>query len=680
MATNTDAAGPKSKQRPCPKCNKNTLRRGEMHELCFDCLDHGPMSILDLRCDICRLWPAKTFLAATAKYAEGSSARQEAFDLGERDQDGDLESPNNVPEEPMDIQEKEQEQEPSTSDPIPSPTPPPPPPGFVTLAPADLQANILAVLQQVGLVPPIGELGGKRKNSGPKAKGSSSSSRSAKKPKKKENDFPSSVRELDPTAGSSLSASEGHSGSQTGAGRASISTDAYEEANRPSLVARPRTSESWSFTQGKSNTVRSSESIDFPTPWSLAAETRGRETIDDAHLGTTRDRIPTGLLGAANMPGISPLIHGRVSGNAAGRAPTLRGTTTEGINYPSIDGNASRATDSRSGTSRASAEDDRLESDMELDTQEVGQAKSNFRWAVEECATLMGLPPPVHQPTVGTGRFATVPTQALISLPMADAMLKQCAAINNCVTAKKDVGRSEPAFPSIALKARSLKTYSSSVTNGFTTATPDEDDAIGLLSKKKAVWSAQLKKSRLHSWQTMAHHVMGQLSSGDHFTKLVQEIIDDAALPEQLDERANAALSVLHATLQGAERVITTLTAHLDLTAREADLRLLDLSETDMTELRARPLFEGHTFGGIQRSTALEMRSNRKDEALMSHLTKTKAPPKAKPKSGQKTTTNTSGDPTRQSQPFRTNPPPSISRRGGKSKGKGRSKPQDKSQ
>ena len=204
------------------------------------------------------------------------------------------------------------------------------------------------------------------------------------------------------------------------------------------------------------------------------------------------------------------------------------------------------------------------------------------------------------------------------------------------------------------------------------------DESIGLLPKKKNVWSATLKKSRLSNWQTMAHHVMGQLSSADHFTKLVQEIVDDADLPDQLDEKANAALSVLHSTLQGAERVIATLTAHLDLTAREADLRLFDVSETDTAELRSRPLFEGHTFGNIQRSTILEMRTNRKDEALISHITKSKSTPKAKPKQ-QKTSATTKADTSQQSQPFRVTAPPST-RRGAKTKGKGRGKSQGKSQ
>ena len=34
----------------CSSCKVNTLRKSETHTLCFDCLDHGPVSFSDLRC------------------------------------------------------------------------------------------------------------------------------------------------------------------------------------------------------------------------------------------------------------------------------------------------------------------------------------------------------------------------------------------------------------------------------------------------------------------------------------------------------------------------------------------------------------------------------------------------------------------------------------------------------
>ena len=70
-------------ERSCPSCNTNVLRRGERHEQCFDCLGHGPITMEDLRCDICRAWRPTHFLGATAKYVEGSQARLDAVKLAE---------------------------------------------------------------------------------------------------------------------------------------------------------------------------------------------------------------------------------------------------------------------------------------------------------------------------------------------------------------------------------------------------------------------------------------------------------------------------------------------------------------------------------------------------------------------------------------------------------------------
>ena len=68
-------------KRLCSQCGKNTLRKGEKHSLCFDCLDHGPVSMEDLRCDLCRSWTPAAFVAATAEYSDGSQARKDALRL-----------------------------------------------------------------------------------------------------------------------------------------------------------------------------------------------------------------------------------------------------------------------------------------------------------------------------------------------------------------------------------------------------------------------------------------------------------------------------------------------------------------------------------------------------------------------------------------------------------------------
>ena len=77
---NSQSADP-CPERLCPSCKLNTLRRGEKHHECFDCLGHGPKDFGNLRCDLCRSWRISHFEAATAKYVDSSSAKQDALEL-----------------------------------------------------------------------------------------------------------------------------------------------------------------------------------------------------------------------------------------------------------------------------------------------------------------------------------------------------------------------------------------------------------------------------------------------------------------------------------------------------------------------------------------------------------------------------------------------------------------------
>ena len=155
-----------------------------------------------------------------------------------------------------------------------------------------------------------------------------------------------------------------------------------------------------------------------------------------------------------------------------GPVPSFRDVTTDRINYPTVDDNATITAESQAGTDRDIAQEDLQFSDDMAETGDGESKISNLRWAVEQGVTLMGLPPPVQLPSKGTGRFATTPITELISIPMADTLVKQGTAINQCVTGNKDVGRSEPTFPFLSLKAKSMKTFVSSETQGFTTTTP----------------------------------------------------------------------------------------------------------------------------------------------------------------------------------------------------------------
>ena len=162
------------------------------------------------------------------------------------------------------------------------------------------------------------------------------------------------------------------------------------------------------------------------------AERHGQGTADQAHMGASVDRQPTGMLGAAMRPGISPLLRSRLSGHTKGPVSSLRDVTIDRMSYPTIDDNATITAESRSWTDRDLAQDDSQLSDELSETGDIVSSRSNFRWAVEQCATLMGLSPPVQQPTRGTGSFATTPMTELIVLTMADTLVKQGSAINQC--------------------------------------------------------------------------------------------------------------------------------------------------------------------------------------------------------------------------------------------------------
>ena len=162
-------------QRLCPECHTNTMRRGEKHAMCFDCLDHGPLDQGDLRCLICRSWRPETFLKATAKYVEGSRSRVAAVTLVARENpDPPVSLPSLPPTPRGDVQEPPstgtqdvpsaphppEESESGTGMPPPplppggSGFPPPPPPSGSGFGADMLKDAILDVLKGIGFVPP----------------------------------------------------------------------------------------------------------------------------------------------------------------------------------------------------------------------------------------------------------------------------------------------------------------------------------------------------------------------------------------------------------------------------------------------------------------------------------------------------------------------------------------------
>ena len=662
-------------QRTCPECNVNTMRRNEAHKMCFDCLGHGPLSMRDLRCPLCTDWTAKHFVAATVKYVPSSQSKRDAIDIQRREGLTTSQDPNPIQEEetvdpdsvadniPMDV-----------SDPPPPPSvpvqvTPPPPPGYMPMSAEFLQANILTVLQQLGVgMPPAGESGGKRKDLGETmSQFSPSSLTAAKKSKQKEKNPYSLVGEPASMASSSVPSGSERSrfDRQTG-----VSTGVKSYETQPGV---PHSSFTIVRDTGSLSTSEHRQSLDRTSidtapmlyPWQSTMGSQGAFPTQQAGLAASAGvRDTHGLLGAARQPGVMS-AHRSVTSTFGSVMPPPR---SHGL----IDTRVSlAATDpsivSHSVSGRDTIEGSTRDHDSSGDEEGIGEKKSAFRWAIQEIARLMGLPPTTMQVSTGHGRFAATPEKPMISLPLADHLIKHCRAINQKVMAKKEIGRSEPVFPSLSFKAKAIDTYASASTDSMISIPPKDDEHIGLLTKKKAIWSAPMKKARLNSWQTAAHHLMGQLSSADHLTNLVQDILDDAELPEATTERAQTALDVLLSTIHSAERTSASLSAHLDLTAREADLRLLDVSEVDAAELRSKPLFTGGTFGHVPRAAVLEMRQTRMNEALISHVAKSKPAPKGPPKKPAKAATVTSATTQQvQQQPFQTSAPP---RRGGRGRG-----------
>ena len=649
-------------QRPCPSCHVNTLRRGEKHIECFDCVGHGPLNHEDLRCLICQAWRPEHFLAATAKYAEGSAARADALSLAAaRDPAPEVPDVSEDPEVPgQDLGGGEQSITPAAG--TVTVSVPPPPPGLGVPSPNDLRANILAVLESLGIFPPpVGEAGGEKRvapTSSPKAS-------KGKKGKKKRRIASSSVSVPPMTT-----ASDGQGGGDRGPdGVATIQgvsglshddrgSDDGRDTHGPLILSD--SSKLWTGNHDRQGLAckphdragdRPHDRVAFPGP------SRGRED-------------PHGLLGAAMRPAVLSTLpaRGGVPVRTVGAASAVSGLR-------SGPRSSDPETSSLSTTTRG-------EMDMEVDAglptvesdsdrEEAPVERSNFRWVVEQIAHLMGLPAKIAPQTVGTGRFASTPTEELIALPLANTVVKKCQAINDRIVSKKEVGRSEPAFPLWRHQARAAAVYASAPTEGLCSAAPLADEHIGLLGKRKgAIWSAQVKKQRLSTWQAMVHQVLGQLSMGDHTAVLAQDILDDSALPDELAARIQATLGVLVSTLHSAQRVTATLAAHLDLTAREAELRTLDVSEVDQAELRSRPLFEGHVFGGLSRADILQMRTVRKEDAVLQHFASSTKPP-TRPPTQKKQEKSSASSFTGPQSSFRSSAPPRRESKGRKGRGRG---------
>ena len=660
--------------------------------MCFDCLDHGPVTFADLRCGICRLWSTHRFLSATAMYGPSSDARRDAVYLSQREAQGQADT---VAIGPPQI-------------PVPAPVAAPP----LGAAADQLAQAIRSVLAGMGFPPqgpfvsgaaplvgagvpsgaaPLVGAGTGSKKGGARSgakKATKRSSSSAAKSSVPSLPTPAIVSEPVPTGlGSTVEASASTSvplaPKRRRKGKSKSLSSAHVSADdRPSFfdtdpsLACPRVdSDSTSLADldmytGFEDGGHSTESA--PSEFDASVSYFGRPDRSDDRSTVAFDRgfaHPRACLDRGDKPSRSERTCPRPANTGASRrvdAPRMQAPLSVEV-LRSYD----RAPIEPLFDQSTVEGDDRPLSSDDEEAVDRGEG-SNFRWALEAIAGRMDLLPESPTPVQGSGRFARAPQRQPIVLPVAPRLLESFERINRGVTTKREVGRAEATFPSWRSSAAALQTYRSAVSSGLQTATPVDDPHItGLAHRANHVWSAPMKKARLRSWQSMAHQSLGQLSTADHLVTLSQELLDETDMDDGDRRPLQVTLEILSNVLAGAQRLGATLGAHLDLTVREAELRSLDVTQVDESELRAKPLFEGHTFANVPLAEVSAMRQNRRDDALIKVATraaprapaKKAQPPKQASGKSQKSTSSGS------QQPFRQPPPP---KGGGKRGGRGR--------
>jgi len=310
---------------------------------------------------------------------------------------------------------------------------------------------------------------------------------------------------------------------------------------------------------------------------------------------------------------------------------------------------------------------------------------SVFRWALGSIASRMGETLPKAQPVVGKGSFAQTLQAPFLTLPVSSSILKKMDEVNNNLARKVEPTKSDQWFPQLTVSSDQQKVFGTRPTRaeGLLTGSPSEDILLGALRKQTApVWSAYVRKARLQQWQSAAHQLLGQLSLMENLTKFVGDLLDESTMIATERDQVRGALSVLQSTLVSSARLDTSLCAHLDLTVRDAELRLLEVNPFQQATLRSSPLFLSELFGGITRASVEDITASRMMSDI--HTLAEKGAPKGQPSSskGKKSTPKAAAQPARLVQPFRGqaavpqgNQQPGINKKAGKGgKGKNKSK------
>ena len=92
---------------------------------------------------------------------------------------------------------------------------------------------------------------------------------------------------------------------------------------------------------------------------------------------------------------------------------------------------------------------------------------------------------------------------------------------------------------------------------------------------------------------------MGQLSIADHLTTMSMDLVDQSICSRRDRDSLLTMLEVQAKVLADCQRIGVHLTAHLDLTACEAELNTRDIGQCDRSKLSSRPLFSGLQFRGF---------------------------------------------------------------------------------
>src|SRR6056300_205029 len=629
-------------ERSCPSCNTNVLRRGERHEQCFDCLGHGPITMEDLRCDICRAWRPTHFLGATAKYVEGSQARLDAVKLAECEKTPQRLAPEvSLPPTcspanigPVVTQPLGVTQETLTSSSLsvlaglgfPVPVQGPQVPGLCSLVGQGVPA---------GSVPPLSAPQSVEGPSAPKKRRVSKKTLSSGRAKK-DGSVPAA-----PVPVSSEPVVAGRSGTSR-----AVSSRKRKGQTAPSFdLPHPDGDDHSSLFDGGScaqpapivagcdlGSVQDrsgsyeeadgsfrSEGVErkcYPSVGGRFSDRSFDRESAQADLGGDRYRSP---LDRQSGMGVVPQGHSSPAPPPVSRRTAALGKQAAPSPSAGDDRSFDRSFRGAIAQSDCTGEPSDDQPSLSDDDDQAGQVEvSTLRWALETIASRRGLPIATPAPPRGFGRFATAQQRVNIQLPVAPPLASMFERINKGVTSKKDVSRQEAQFPSWRASTVSANTYRSSIDGKFQTAVPEDEPHLGLLSRKpNVVWAAYIKKARLLAWQSMVHQMMGQLSLTDHLVTLAQEFVDTADMAGEDRQRLNSTLDVVSKVIGVSERTSVILGAHLDLTVREAELRMLDLTLVDEADMRARPLFEGHTFGLLSKSDVQAMGQSRRDEILV---------------------------------------------------------------